>query len=204
MFGDNDFTGRLPQALCSVATVMFMIFYRRYLGRAGAMLAGILMLISPYMLYYGRYARNEAFVALFGVVFIWAMLRYLETGEARFLYLATFANVLHFTSKETSFIYTAQALVFLACYFVYRISQAEWRRPAYRSRFLIALIIVLLFVGAAGAYMIMTRAPAAPLGAAPAIPSVEHPELAPLPAVTPPVPLLALASLGGLGLLVAL
>jgi len=204
MFGDNDFTGRLPQALCSVATVMFMIFYRRYLGRAGAMLAGILMLISPYMLYYGRYARNEAFVALFGVVFIWAILRYLETGEARFLYLATFANVLHFTSKETSFIYTAQALVFLACYFVYRISQAEWRRAAYRSRFLIALIIVLLFVGAAGAYMIMTRAPAAPLGAAPAIPSVEHPELAPLPAVTPPVPLLALASLGGLGLLAAL
>jgi len=204
MFGDNDFTGRLPQALCSVATVMFMIFYRRYLGRAGAMIAGILMLISPYMLYYGRYARNEAFVALFGVVFIWAILRYLETGEARFIYLATFANVLHFTSKETSFIYTAQALIFLACYFIYRISQAEWRRPAYRSRFLIALIIVLLLVGAAGAYLIVTRAPAAPLGAAPAIPSVEHPELAPPAPTSLPVPLLALLILGGLGLLVAL
>ncbi len=124
MFGDNDFTGRIPQALCSVAMVMFMIFYRRYLGRAGAMVAGILMLISPYMLFYGRYARNEAFVGLFGVVFIWAILRYLESGAgALSIYLATIANVLHFTSKETSFIYTAQAMIFLACYFIYRISR---------------------------------------------------------------------------------
>ena len=204
MFGDNDFTGRLPQALCGVAMIMFMLFYRRYLGRAGAMLAGLLLLISPYMLFYDRYARNEAYIGLFGVVFLWAILRYLESGEARFIYLATFVNVLHFTSKETSFIYTAQALVFLACIFVYRISQVEWRRKGYRPRFLIALIIVLLFVGAAGGYLMFTRPPALPVSDAPAIATVPHPELTPLPANTPPVPLLVLLGLGGFGLLAAL
>jgi uncharacterized protein (TIGR03663 family) len=203
MFGDNDFTARIPQAVCGVAMVMFMIYYRRYLGRAGSMVAGILMLISPYMLFYDRYARNEAFIGLFGVVFLWAILRYLETGEARFLYLATIANVLHFTSKETSFIYTAQALLFLACYFVYRISQVEWRRRGYRARFLIALIIVLLFVGAAGGYLILTRQPAAPTGSAPAIATVPHPELTPPPVNALPVPLLVFLILGGVALLAA-
>ena len=36
MLGDNDFTARLPAALCSIAAVGFLWFYRRYLGRAGA------------------------------------------------------------------------------------------------------------------------------------------------------------------------
>ncbi len=200
LFGDNDFTGRLPQALCGVAMIMFMIFYRRYLGRAGAIIAAVLLLISPYMLFYDRYARNEAYIGLFGVVFLYAILRYLECGEARFLYLATLANVLHFTSKETSFIYTAQALIFLACYFIYRISQVEWRRRAYRSYFLIALIFVLLLVGAAGVYLIMTRAPAAPVSTAPAIANVEHPELTPPPGAGLSVPLLVLLGLAGVGL----
>lgn len=203
MFGDNDFTGRIPQAVCGVAMVMFMIYYRRYLGRAGAMVAGILLLISPYMLFYDRYARNEAFIGLFGVVFLWAILRYLETGEARFIYIATIANVLHFTSKETSFIYTAQALIFLACYFIYRISQVKWRRSAYRARFLLALIIVLLFVGAAGGYMFFTRQPAAPVSTAPAIPTVQTAELTPPPANAVATPLLVFLILGGVAILFA-
>ena len=202
MFGDNDFTGRLPQALCGVAMIMFMLCYRRYLGRVGAMIAGVLLLISPYMLFYDRYARNEAYIGLFGVVFLWAILRYLEWGEARFIYLATFANVLHFTSKETSFIYTAQAMIFLACYFIYHISQTGWRRNAYRTRFLIALIVVLMLVGAAGAYLIMTRLPVLPASTAPEISTVEHPELTPPPGAALPVPLLVLLGLAGFGLLV--
>ena len=203
MFGDNDFTGRLPQALCGVAMIMFMIAYRRYLGRAGAMVAGLLLLISPYMLFYDRYARNEAYIGLFGVVFLWAILRYLESGEARFLYLVTIANVFHFTSKETSFIYTAQALIFLACYFVYRISQVQWRWREYRARFLIAMIIMLIFVGAAGGYMLATRQPVLPAGTAPAIPTVAHSELTPPPGSTLPVPMLVLGILGGVALLAA-
>src|SRR4030042_93125 len=110
MFGDNDFTARIPSALMSIGTVAFMWAYRRYLGRIGALVAAVLMLISPYILFYGRYARNESYVALFGVITLWALLRYLETGKARYLYCFTAATVLHFTSKETSFIYAAQAL----------------------------------------------------------------------------------------------
>ncbi len=176
MFGDNDFTARTPAALFSIAAVMFMWFYRRYLGRAGALVGGVLMLISPYILFYGRYARNEAFIELFGVAMLWGILRYLETGLPRYMYVITLANVMHFTSKETSFIYTAQALIFLAALFIYRVSQSQWPNREYRNRFLLALMAALLLLAAIGAVITFTGgttpttpvAPPAAEGAAPA------------------------------------
>ena len=86
--------------------------YRRYLSRIGALVAALLFTISPFMLYYGRYVRNEAFVAFFGVVMIWSMLRYIDTAKNKYLYIFTAVTVLHFTTKETAFIYSAQALLF--------------------------------------------------------------------------------------------
>jgi len=144
LFGDSDTSARIPAALFSVATVVFMWYFRRYLGRAGALIAALLFTISPYMMFYGRYVRNEAFVALFGVITIWAILRYLETGQNRYLYWLTAVTVLHFTTKETSFIYTAQALLFLGLYFVFNITQKKWQKPEMRTYFLLALIIALM------------------------------------------------------------
>jgi predicted membrane-bound mannosyltransferase/DNA-binding beta-propeller fold protein YncE len=150
MFGDNDLTARTPAALFSIAAVMFLWFYRRYLGRSGALIAGVMMLISPYILFYGRYARNEAFIELFGVVMIWGILRYLETGLPRYMYIITLVNVLHFTSKETSFIYTAIALLFCGLLFLANVTKNAWPHPEYRNRFLLALIAALLLLGAVG------------------------------------------------------
>ena len=82
LFGDNDFTSRIPAATFSVAAIAFLLFaYRRYLGRSGALIAGALFLISPYMLFYGRYTRNEGFIELIGVVLLYGILRYLEKGD---------------------------------------------------------------------------------------------------------------------------
>src|SRR5690606_9408676 len=47
LFGDNDFTGRLYPAVLGVLLVMFPLLFRRWLGRAGALLASIMLLISP-------------------------------------------------------------------------------------------------------------------------------------------------------------
>ena len=83
LFGDSDFTARLPHALASILTVIMLWKWRRFLGRGGTLVAAGLMLISPFMLYYGRYARNEALAALFGVLTLYAILRFLESGQKR-------------------------------------------------------------------------------------------------------------------------
>jgi DNA-binding beta-propeller fold protein YncE/4-amino-4-deoxy-L-arabinose transferase-like glycosyltransferase len=160
LFGDNDFTARIPAALFSIATVMFMWNYRRYLGRVGALAAAVMFLISPYMLYYGRYVRNEAFVALFGVMTIWATLRYFETGQKRYLLWLTGAIVLHFTAKETSYIYTAQLLLFLGLYFFLRLWRRKWPNEEARIPFVIALGSGLVFGAAAFLSRLFGAAPA--------------------------------------------
>lgn len=165
LFGDNDLTAKLPAAIFSLFTVIFVWNYRRYLGKAGAIVAAVLMLISPYMLFYGRYVRNESYVALFGVITLWAILRFLETGKARYTYWLTAAMVLHFTSKETSFIYAAQALLFLALYLLFQVSRKTWRKPERLNFFLIAFLIGILLIGSAGASWFFNR-DAAPVNSA--------------------------------------
>jgi predicted membrane-bound mannosyltransferase/DNA-binding beta-propeller fold protein YncE len=147
LFGDSDFAARIPHALASVLSVLFLWNYRRYLGRSGVLAAAFLMVISPFMVYYGRYARNEALVVLFGLVTIWAILRYLETGQTRYMLTLTAATALHFATKETSFIYTAQALLFLTILLIQRVTNRPWRKPIFFRPFLITVIIGFLLIG---------------------------------------------------------
>ena len=113
LFGDNDFTSRLPHALFSIATIVFVLFYyKRYLGKNGALAAGTLFLISPFMLFYGRYARNDTICVFLSVVSIYYLLRYFENREMKNLYFFSALLAFNFSSKETAYIFSAQLLIF--------------------------------------------------------------------------------------------
>ncbi|MGD0750819.1 MAG: flippase activity-associated protein Agl23 [Anaerolineales bacterium] len=157
LFGASDFTARLPHAIASILTIILLWKWRRYLGRFGTLVAAGLMLISPFMLYYGRYARNEAFIGVIFVLTLYAILRYLETGKSRYLILLTIATILHFTAKETAFIYTAQALLFLAVYLINRVTRSPWKHQTALNIFLIILSIGVLLAGAALGITIYSR-----------------------------------------------
>jgi len=101
------------------------------------------------MLFYGRYTRNEAFVAFFGVVMLYAVLRYLETGRHSSLYLFTIVLALHFVTKETAFIYTAQLLIFLALLFLRDVIRKDWPSRSRRDIFVFTMLAVLLFLAIA-------------------------------------------------------
>lgn len=146
LFGDSDFSARIPAALFSIATVACVLFlFRPYLGRAGALLAGLFFMISPYMLFYGRYTRNEAFVGLFGVLTIYAVLHYLEKGKHSTLYLLTTVTALHFCTKETSFIYTAILMMFLLLLVVRDLLHLAQNLPEDTRRTILNALMLLLF-----------------------------------------------------------
>ncbi len=196
MFGDNDFTARIPAAIFSILTVAFMWNFRRYLGKAGAVVAAVLMLISPYMLYYGRYVRNEAYVALFGVIMIWAIWRYLETAEAKYTYWLTAVTILHFTSKETAFIYTAQALIFLAFYQIYLISKKSWKKPGRLPFFVVAFLVGVLLVGISLGFLLVNRPGSGLEGTNTASPAIPGQTLSALTTSTPGALVISMAILG--------
>jgi len=158
LFGVSDFTARIPAVLFSIATVWMVWYWRGYLGKWGAIVAGFLMVISPYMLYYGRYVRNEAFAGFAGILLLYSVLRYLDSGEKKYLYFITAATVLHFTSKETAFIYTLQAWVFLAIYFIVRVTSQKWQdRENLYNVFIIMLAAVVLIAGVGAGFGYINR-----------------------------------------------
>ena len=127
LFGDNDFTSRLPHAIFSIATVAFvLIYYKRYLGKYGSLAAGLFFAISPYMMFYGRYARNEAFCALFSVMTLYFVLRYLEDKQTKHLMGIIVTLVLNFTAKETAYIFTAILMVFLFVLAIKDFFKMQW------------------------------------------------------------------------------
>jgi predicted membrane-bound mannosyltransferase/DNA-binding beta-propeller fold protein YncE len=160
MLGDSDFSSRVPAALFSIAAIAFVLFrFPRYLGKNGALIAAFLFTISPFMLFYGRYTRNEGFIELLGVMMIFATLAYLESGKSKYFYLLTASISLHFCTKETAFIYTAILLVFLALNFLRETSELRsLDRPARRRFNILALaaglsLFVMLGASAIGAGM---------------------------------------------------
>jgi uncharacterized protein (TIGR03663 family) len=149
LFGDSDFSARIPDAVFGIAVILFAIFaFKRYLGRLGALIAGFLFTISPYISFYSRYTRNEIYIVFWGMALLWGVLRYLEEGRKRTLIFISIITALHFTDKATSYIFTAEILIFLALVFFSRTLNKPWKRKALRTAFLI-VVAVALIVGVA-------------------------------------------------------
>ena len=75
LFGDTDFTARLPVALMGTLLVAFPYLLRRQIGRKGALAASALLLISPSITYYSRYIRHDIPVILWAMISIWSIFR---------------------------------------------------------------------------------------------------------------------------------
>ena len=145
LFGDSDFSARIPDAVFGIAVVAFAIFaFKDYLGRVGSLVAGLLFTISPFISYYSRYTRNEIYIVFWGMALIWGVLRYLEFGRKRMLLFITIITALHFTDKATSYIFTAELLIFLAVIFISRVLTKPWKGKQHRTTFLILAGIVLI------------------------------------------------------------
>ena len=150
IFGVSDLTARIPAVLFSIATVCMIWAWRDYLGKWGALIAAFLIVISPFMLYYGRYVRNESFTGVAGLTLLYGILRYLEKGEKRYLYFVTLGALLHFLTKETAFIYAAQALLYLGIYFIARVTRQPWENNLGLYKIFIIVLALAILLGSIG------------------------------------------------------
>ena len=107
LFSDSDFTARLSYALFGSSLVFLPFFLRTYLGRTGAIATAILLTLSPAMLYFSRFGRNEILMSFWALALLILMWRYLNEGKNRYLYMASAVLALMFATKETSYIIVA-------------------------------------------------------------------------------------------------
>ena len=147
LFGDSDFTARLPMALLGIVMVAIPWFFRRWLGRTGALVASFAILISPSILYHSRYIRQEQSILIWSLLtalFVW---RYIGSRNWRWLIGLTAVLALHATDKSTSFLNVAMYVIFLAPLalwelYRWRKSRRDWLNLVFFGAALAVLLVL--------------------------------------------------------------
>lgn len=164
MFGDNDFTARIYPALLGIMLVMSPFLFRKWLGRTGAILASLMLLISPLFLYYNRYIREDTPSIFYTVIMVYCTFMYLDGPEvqrrrSRWLYIFAAAMLGSLGSKESGFIYIAIFGSFMTLYWLVRLAQQLWRIPGKTWFYTLSLGILLAGVAAFGFYIVLSIIP---------------------------------------------
>ena len=113
LLGDNDYTARLLYAIMGVALVVMPVLFRNRLGNMGAIITSLLLTVSPSMLYFSRFARNDIIMAVWTLGLVTCLWRYIDEGKNRYLYVAAALTALSFATKETSYLVTGLLGLFL-------------------------------------------------------------------------------------------
>lgn len=127
LFGADDFTSRIPPAVFGVVLVALPYFFRRWLGRFGALVTSFMLLISPSILYHARYIRQEEFILVWTTLTVLFLWRYFEDRRPAWLIALGATLAFHATDKSTSFLNVALLMLFLAPLALWQLYRARKR-----------------------------------------------------------------------------
>ena len=146
LFGDSDYTARLLYAIAGTALVLMPLLFRSRLGDWGALFTSTMLALSPAMLYFSRFARNDILMAVWALGIVIAMWRYLDEdsgaskdqesthepdgeesadpppkmGRTHYLYITAALLALAFATKESAYLITATMGLYLVLVIVSR------------------------------------------------------------------------------------
>jgi hypothetical protein len=85
LFGDGELAVRAPSILASAALIpALFVTGRELFGRRTGLVAAGLVTVAPLVVWYGQEARMYALFMLLGVLALWAQVKVLHDGRARF------------------------------------------------------------------------------------------------------------------------
>lgn len=128
LFGDSDATARLVPALFGMGLLVMALLYRRYIGRLAALATGVLIAISPSLLFHSRYIRNDIYIALFTMVWIYAAFRYLDESRSqrfRWVMVMVLSMAFGFVTKENQFMHGAIIGMFFSGLVLWQVIQGR-------------------------------------------------------------------------------
>jgi uncharacterized protein (TIGR03663 family) len=102
--GVNTTTVRILAATLGTAIVALPFYLRDYLGNVGAWLACLLLAISPSMVYFSRFAREDIYMAFFTLLMVVGVARYVHTRKMRWLVIAAAGFSFSYATKEATFL----------------------------------------------------------------------------------------------------
>lgn len=113
--GLSTFAIRFVTAAFGVGVVWLMLCLRRYAGSAAALAAAAFAAVSPGFVFFSRYFIHEILFVFFSLGVIVAWLWYRDTGQPRYLMLASASAAMLFATKETWIITAGVWLIAIPC-----------------------------------------------------------------------------------------
>lgn len=121
VFGDSDFSARLPAALGGTGLVLMALLLRGRYGARTAFVAGILLSLSPNLLYYTRFCREDVWTLLGTAGTFLYLDRWYREKRLASLLASSFWAVIAFASKENFYV--------LCALMVPSVAMAFWEPP---------------------------------------------------------------------------
>ncbi len=112
--GVNTTTVRIGAAMLGTVLVALPYFLRGYIGKLGSWLACVLLAVSPSMVYFSRFAREDIYMACFTLLMVVAVGCYVRTRRAFWLIVAALGFGLSYATNEATFLTIAVFGSFLA------------------------------------------------------------------------------------------
>ena len=135
IFGPSDFVARVAPALFGTGMVALVYLLRNHLGRVGALAAATFIALSPTLLYFSRFDREDIYVAFWTLGIAVCIWRYLAERRNLWLYLGAAFMAFSFATKESTYITVPIFLVFLEVVVALDLlDQIRRQRPDSRSQ----------------------------------------------------------------------
>ncbi len=122
--GATEFSARFAPAMFGIGLVAICWFLRPLIGRIGAVVFAVLMLVSPSVLYYSRSLRHDIFATFGTLLFVIGLFRYAQAKPGEKLWWMGASGVgffILFGSHEMSFFTLAIVLSWLGIIFLLEI-----------------------------------------------------------------------------------
>ena len=103
IFGDSNYTGRLPYALIGIFLLYILYLLKNIIGKPRTFWIIILCALSPTLTYYSRFARNDIYMACWIVAIVTFTLYYIKFQKLKYLLLAVIFLGLLYCTKENSY-----------------------------------------------------------------------------------------------------
>jgi len=113
IFGETEAIARLFSALSGTAVVGLPWFLRRELGRHGTIAAAAALTISPTMLYYSRFGREDAQMVFLALLAMVLGLAYLQSPRILTATGLAFTLACSFAIKESTYLFAMLLVAFL-------------------------------------------------------------------------------------------
>ncbi len=113
LIGAHDYTSRVSAAIFGTGIVALPLLIRRRLGPAGTLAAVAFIALSPTLVYYSRFLREDIYMAFFTMLMVVAIWRYFDEGRDRWLYVLAAAFTGNILTKEGAFLAIAVFLIYV-------------------------------------------------------------------------------------------